>query len=349
MIDITTHCNAKCPQCSRIDSWSGGLNKVKELPLVHWTLPEIQQCYTTEQLKGVEFIHMSPTWGDPMMNPDIYDITDHILESLPRNSTLSISTNGSMRDEDFWWKFGYLAIKHSSKFFRVVFCIDGIDQDMHSKYRRNTNLQKVLNNMLSFSDNGRSIVHSQSIIFKHNQDYIKEIGELSKQYGSNQHTLIKSNRFIMDDEGNYKEWHFLNEHGKQESFEWADKEFENAFMGHYNNKKTVDKEILCKWAFDNVLNINFTGQVWPCCYIGCKEINEDEKYNKTELAQQYNLMALESNIKFTPLQEIIKNKWFDGYLQESIENNPVNACVKHCSTQIRSFEKQQVRSVIKNA
>lgn len=351
-IDITTHCNAKCPQCNRTDNVNGGLKKIPDLPLIHWTLPEIKLAYEKDQLQNVTVIHMSPTWGDPMMNPEIYDISDYLLSSLPNDSILSICTNGSMRDEDFWWNFGSLAYKHRRKDLRVCFDIDGINQEMHSKYRKNTKLQKVLDNMLAYSENGKSIINSQTIVFKHNQDYVKEIGDLAKKYGSQRHTYVKSDRFGLDENGNYKPYKYLNENGEEEILEWADKEFENPFLAHYSeNNIDIEEKVICKWAADNTLNINFDGQVWPCCFFGAKEhtIYQEVKdaFFETDIAKQYNLMRLDNNVKFTPLKEIIENSWFNGQLQKSISDNPIHICKKNCSIQEKSFDKQQVRSIHK--
>lgn len=349
IVDITTYCNAKCPQCSRT-SLDNKLARNEFFPLIHWTLPEVQMAYPAEQLDGVNRISFSPTWGDAMMNPDVFDIIEHFLNSVPDKSEIRINTNGSMRDEDFWWKFGYLALKYNKKIFTVVFDVDGINQEMHSKYRRNTNLQKVLNNMKAFSDNGQSNVRSQTIVFKHNQDYLEEIGQLTKDYGSVGHTFIKSDRFKPDENGEYQPFVFQNEKGEDDILEWADKEFEDPFMAHfYRYDHELNNNIACKWAMDNILNINFDGQVWPCCYFGNGDYSPyQEEFRKHSLIHHYNLMRLESNVKFTPLKEIIRNEWFDGELQENIKgNNPTFQCQKHCSTRIRDFNKQQVRMLYK--
>ena len=345
ILDITTHCNAKCPQCSRTNS--DGLGKQDFFPLVHWTLPEIELSYSKDQLDGVNRISFSPTWGDAMMNPDVYDIMEHFLKNTPDDTEVRINTNGSMRDEDFWWKFGYLALKYHRKIFTVVFDIDGINQEMHEKYRRNTNLQKVLNNMKAFSDNGQSNVRSQTIVFKHNQDYLEEIKKLTSEYGSVGHTFIKSDRFKQTHNGDYKPYYFKNEHGVEEVLEWADIEFENPFLAHYvSHDHILENNIVCKWALDNILNINYDGQVWPCCYFGNNDHSSyQDEFKNIGLIQDYNLMRLDNNVKFTPLKTIIQNKWFNGELQNSIENAPVDQCEKHCSTSIRSFDHQQVRMV----
>ena len=344
-LDITTHCNAKCPQCARTDHSSGGLKRYQRIPLVHWSLEDIQKVYTKEQLETIKSITFSPSWGDPMMNPQVYEIIDYLLENLPDGGSLKNVTNGSMRDEDYWWKLGGLAVKHKTKLFITTFDIDGVTQEMHSHYRRNTVLQKTLDNMKAFSDNGKSISVSQTIVFKHNQDYMEDIEQLAKQYGSKRNTFIKSDRFDRDKNGNYKPYLFLDENNQGVYLEWADKPWKTSKISQ--QQEELDKQIVCKWAVTNNLNINFDGQVWPCCYIGAipysrpKHVNE---FNQHPLIEDYNSNRLMYNVKHTPIKQIIEGIWYTKTLQESISNNPLNVCQKQCSTQIRSLEQFQLRT-----
>ena len=45
-LDITTHCNAKCPQCARTDNLSGGLKRYSNIPLMHWSIAQIKAVFT---------------------------------------------------------------------------------------------------------------------------------------------------------------------------------------------------------------------------------------------------------------------------------------------------------------
>lgn len=344
-LDITTHCNAKCPQCSRTDNLSGGLKRHSNIPLMHWSIGQIKAVFTEEQLKTVRGIIFSPTWGDPMMNPDAYKIIDYLLECLPKGAHLTNITNGSMRNEEFWWKLGGLALVHRRKKFSTVFDIDGINQEMHSKYRRNTKLKNVLNNMKAFNDNGASETVSQTIVFKHNQDYMNEIDELVKKYGTQHHTFVKSDRFQKDENGNYKPYIFLDENGKEVILEWADKPWEKTHISLQT--ENLKKEIVCKWATSNNLNINFDGQVWPCCYIGAMPHSQQrDNFNNYELMKEYNSNSFSYNVKYTPINEIIKSVWYTKTLQDSIANNPLPVCKKQCSTQTRSPEQFQLRTTL---
>lgn len=329
-LDITTHCNAKCPQCNRTNR--NGLERNSFVPLFHWTLPEVKLAFPKKEMYYIDYLLLSGTWGDAIMNPEIYDIVDYLCGVLPKNSRLQITTNGSIRDEDWWFKFSGLSVKHKGK-LRVKFDIDGINQEMHSYYRRNTSLQKVLKNMETFSYNAMAI--SQTIVFKHNQDYLKEIKELVEKHGSQEHVFIKSDRMFNT---------FIDENGDQQTLERADIEFKKTFMTHF--KETIPSErVLCKWGYDNFIKINFDGQVWPCCHFSDKEYHaRSDDFKSLDIINEYNLMRLDNNVKFTPLSKILSNSWFKGKLQESIKNKPTETCLKYCSTKVRPYSEMQLRT-----
>lgn len=338
VIDITTYCNAKCPQCARTDI--NGLGKREKLPLINWSLDEVKKFYPKEELHkcNIKSITLCPTWGESMVNPDIYEIIKYFLENLKPYSNVYIYTNGSMRDEEFWWKLGGLPFRYKSD-LHVTFDIDGINQEMHERYRRNTNLNKILNNMKAFSDTGGSNVKSQTILFKHNQDHMEEIKELVKKYGSSYHEFVKSDRFK---DGNT--YHFTNEKGESETLEWADKKLNNPFLSHDTNN--ISEKIECRWAKTSHLQINFDGQVWPCCYFGSREyLPSNHIFKKHDVIKLYNENRLDYNIKYRSLYDIIYSDWFQLHLKDSINKKPNKCCEYNCSVKIRNFDKQQVRSI----
>ena len=91
--------------------------------------------------------------------------------------------------------------------------VDGIDEQMHQKYRRGTSLKKSLDALTSLSMT-KAIPLSQSIIFKHNEDYKDQIRDLALAHGSHNHAHYNSDRFA-----DKNEWHFINEKGQKEFLE----------------------------------------------------------------------------------------------------------------------------------
>ena len=122
-LDLSTYCNAGCPQCHRTNA--NGLDKVYWLPLVQWSIDDFKKAFPTSSMANIKKFDMCGTWGDPMMNKDIYQIIEYI--TLNSNCEMLIHTNGSMRDDDFWWNIGVLCGKRLT----VQFTVDGINETEH--------------------------------------------------------------------------------------------------------------------------------------------------------------------------------------------------------------------------
>jgi len=208
-ISVTNLCNIKCPQCKRTDP--NGLKAHKSLPLTSWTLEEFQIAFPIEDLDNTGEYSFCGLWGDPLMAKDIKKIIYYIIDNS-KKCKVSITTNGSIRKEDFYEEIG----NYCGKRLIIIFDIDGINEEMHTKYRRGASLKKSLSNMYALSKTN-AFPLSQTIIFKHNQDYKKEILTLAKKWGSRNHEFCLSDRF---DNGESK-WYFINEKGENEYLEVA--------------------------------------------------------------------------------------------------------------------------------
>ena len=204
-VAITNLCNAKCPQCQRTDI--NGLGTVKSLPLTTWSLNDFKKRFTTNTLKDISEVSFCGTWGDPLMAKDIEPIVHYIMDSSRAN--VLITTNGSIRTEKFYWDLGIYCGRRLS----MVIDVDGINEEMHTKYRRATSLKKSLDALQSLAST-KAIPLSQSIIFKHNEDYKDQIKELALSHGSHNHQHYYSDRF-----DGKNEWHFVNEKGQKEFLE----------------------------------------------------------------------------------------------------------------------------------
>jgi len=183
LCELTTHCNAKCPQCSRTNH--NELTKNEYVKLKHINLNEWIDMYE-KSYSHIRSFHFSGQWGDAMMNPYVEDIFKHIIDNS--KAWISFSTNGSLRDEDFFWRIGSLTNR-----ILGIFDIDGITQETHEYYRRNTNLEKVMNNCETFAMTNNQ-THVFTVVFKHNQHEIDQITEWCNDRGI-VHKPFQSNRF----------------------------------------------------------------------------------------------------------------------------------------------------------
>lgn len=328
-MDISTYCNAGCPQCHRTNPQ--GLAKQDWLPLVKWSLEDFVKAFPISEMKNVKRFNFCGTWGDPMMAKDILKIVEYIINNS--KSDIIITTNGSLRSDDFWWNIGALGGRR----LQVIFDIDGINQEMHEKYRRFTNLDTVLANLTTFSQT-KAMAKTQTVLFKHNQDYKDDIRALAISCGSVQHTFVISDRFNAD-QGN-KTLH-VDENGQDFILEKADDTIlpKGIIAGTHN--RTLSNKITCRWGGPrNEVVVNPDGQILPCCYHqnnyylalnnNIKWLND---FLQTPEYTEYEKNKKQYNIFHTPLSEIIDSKWYSETLPDSMDgDNPLHTCSRNCSS-----------------
>jgi len=341
-IDLCTHCNAGCPQCHRTDP--NGLGKVEWLPLIQWSLEEFKTAFPPKVLSCCKILNICGTWGDPIMNKNIDKIIHYVVDHS--NCIISIDTNGSIRDEQWWWEIGMKAGRQ----LHVTFAVDGTTQEMHQKYRRFTNLQKVLNNMKALSET-KAVPIASTIQFKHNQEYTQEIKDLCKRHGAKAYRIVQSDRFYINKETVLEDVdHFVDENGNADSLERATIDPPNPHISGTVGKSSLDQNISCRWQKENKVFVNIDGQVLPCCYIGNNyytrkmDNNRFNKFGKHPVIKQYYDDQDQHNIFKHTLTEILgTSQWFQHMLPNSW-NNPetaVRQCAKFCSALVRT--KQQLK------
>lgn len=185
-LDITTNCNAACPQCGRTDP--NTLKRVSWLRLLQWSLEDFKTAFPPKTLEHISHLNFCGTLGDPMMNKDIFEICEYIIKES--SCYIIINTNGSMRTE-FWWQH----LGHVIGYDRghMVFDIDGSTQEMHEFYRQKTNLDKIISNMKAYSLYGNA--GAFTVVFKHNEDHLKEIYKtVEDAIGDHYHLFVPSDR-----------------------------------------------------------------------------------------------------------------------------------------------------------
>lgn len=332
-VDISTYCNAGCPQCHRTDP--DGLGKAEWLPLIQWNIEEFKTAFPPQVLKVTKTLNLCGTWGDPIMNRDIDKIIEYVVSVS--DCAIVIDTNGSIRDEQWWWEFGAKGGKQLS----VVFAVDGMNQQQHEKYRRFTDLQKVLNNMQSLSET-HATAQTNTILFAHNQDHIEEIQNLCIKYGAKAHRITQSDRFENKFSVDGQYFNFVNEKGQQEQLAITTYDPPNGHIAH-TEQKTLDKQIQCRWKMANRLVVNVDGQVYPCCYIVNPFYKSTFDHTSSRIQdhpvmQEYTQHKKENNVFHKSLLDIItQNKWFNHTLPNSWQSdNPIKQCSKYCSTMIKT-------------
>src|SRR5262249_3748084 len=137
-VELTTHCNASCPQCPR--NLSGGpVNPA--LPLAELSLEDVRRILPDELLGRLRKVYACGNYGDPMVARDVLPIFEHLRAASPRLE-LGMFTNGSGRTPAFWAALAGVVTY-------VRFSIDGLEDTNHL-YRRGTQWSRILASVEAF-------------------------------------------------------------------------------------------------------------------------------------------------------------------------------------------------------
>jgi MoaA/NifB/PqqE/SkfB family radical SAM enzyme len=196
-LEITTYCNAACPQCPR-NIQGGPVNPF--MPLVHLNRDAIDAAFSVDHCKKLRQIFFCGSYGDPVMHPDFLDI---LQDFRRKNSTLwlYIHTNGGVHDEAYWKEIATIM----NGYGQIDFGFDGLEDTLHL-YRRNVKYNVAMRNARAFIRAGGRAQWNY-IVFKHNEHQVEQAKKLSQEYGFFNFLPRKTGRFYdHKNETAYKNW-----------------------------------------------------------------------------------------------------------------------------------------------
>ena len=170
-VEPTTSCNLSCPECP-----SG--REDFHRPRGNISLEEFQ--HVIDQLKGHLMYLMLYFQGEPLLNPEFFDMVSYARQNKVYTAT---STNGHYLDDDNAEQLVRSGLD------RLIISLDGTDQDTYEQYRRGGDIQMVLSgirNVVKWKKELRSsrpFLIIQFLVFKHNEHQIKDIKKLTKELG----------------------------------------------------------------------------------------------------------------------------------------------------------------------
>lgn len=172
-IGLINKCNNVCPLCLRNDKKLMSLLKKNEAlqfePLVKFL----------DALPNLTRVVLMGALSEPTLYPEFFDLIRYLKG---RGIKVRISTNGSTNTLDWWKQLGPMLDSNDI----VRFPIDGSTNELHSKYRVGSSLEKVLerHRAFKFKDDGtrnsEATTILQHIIFQYNEhdgDNIRAIYE----------------------------------------------------------------------------------------------------------------------------------------------------------------------------
>ncbi len=134
------------------------------------SIEQFKEWFPKAFLSQLTNFYSCGNYGDPAFAKDCLEIYSYVRECNP-TTRLALHTNGGMRNPDWWSKLA--KVLGSSANSEVVFAVDGF-KDKHELYRRNTNFDKVIENMTAFIEaGGRARV--DSLVFAHNEHDVEEL------------------------------------------------------------------------------------------------------------------------------------------------------------------------------
>ena len=343
-MELTTFCNAKCPQCSRTDEVNN-LNKKSWLPLQQVSISKFKSWFPPGDICYIANFHFSGTYGDPGMCKDLYKIVEYIINNSHK-TTISINTNGGMRDEQFWFNLG----AKGQKRLKVIFDVDGIDQEMHSFYRRNVKLSTVLENMTSVLQTPAK-VEVLTVLFRHNQEYLEQIEDMCRKLGVERFDSVEGNNFrdgpvykFNDEDGNEQQLLQITRQDREQGLERLDRRVRD--HRHISDEYI---KISCLAEEQKTLKVHATGLVAPCCYLSTPletaaihKPNENPSRHITTIGKDGSeinpLMKeyVDNHHMFTlgnrSIKDIVNDPWFNGKLKDSWKQKETAAwgCKKVC-------------------
>lgn len=172
-IEVTTYCNAACPQCPRNIN-GGRINPY--MPLVHLGHDVINRAFDADLCQRLRQVFFCGSYGDPIMHPDFLQI---LRDFRKKNPTLWLyfHTNGGVHDTDYWREVARIMAGYG----QIDFGIDGLE-DTLSVYRRNVQYDKVIENARAFIQAGGR-AQWNFIVFEHNEHQLAQAKIVAQDLG----------------------------------------------------------------------------------------------------------------------------------------------------------------------
>jgi radical SAM protein with 4Fe4S-binding SPASM domain len=249
-----------------------------------------------DEVKDYAFYQMIYFQGEPFLHQDFFEFIEYADQNKIYTSS---STNGHFLNQENCYKL----IKSGLR--KIIISLDGINQENYEKYRVKGDFSAVvkgIQNLVSAKKEMHSkfpLVYMQFLVFKHNENHIKEIKTLSKQLGVNKFELksaqiedFAKNSKLIPDQSKYS---------------------------RYSKKKRY--QIKTKWRnicfrIWSTAVITWDGTLIPCCF-------------------DKNLSFKLGNVNIQNLKALWKSNEFNDFRNEILHNRKKNSICRNCSAGLR--------------
>lgn len=238
-LELTTRCQASCPQCARMDP-NSGYTTDHDVDLVR-----IKKTFPEQFVRNLSKVFACGNFGDPCAARECLQIFQWFREVNP-DIVIGLNTNGALRDTLFWSDMGKLL---SNELDYCVFSIDGM-ATTNDMYRQGVMWHRVMQNVDAFiTAGGRA--HWDMLVFRHNQHQVDLCREHAVKLGFVRFRTKVSSRF---------------------------QERPVKFLAPPKNfvPVTANGPVDCHAVREQSIYMAATGEILPCCFIGSEVFRMDE-------------------------------------------------------------------------
>ena len=328
-LEITQDCNAECPLCERTESGMA----LRGNPTM--TLEDIKKIFPTKDLIKDRNIGLCGTKGDPILNPDCYEICKYFDSN--EVDIVTLSTNGGYNNAEWWERLATL------ENVCVDFCLDGHEQTNHI-YRVNVNWKTTIRNLEAYVAAG-GYAKWVFIAFEHNEIEFEKCREHAEKLGI-QFQVKQSGRNYRYLNSTKAQKHKPRKHKETVSLKTSENltdfrkdnviKATNAYLSkNLEKQKESARTISCRHFEGKHLYISANLDVSPCCYLSSSA-------NRFRFVKSIE----PGNIRFANLKNLTMQEILDKFNKIDIRKrwNPedefhIKKCVIQCGNNAAMMDK----------
>lgn len=331
-LEITQDCNAECPLCERTEA---GM-PLRGNPTM--TLDDIKKIFPTKDLIKGRNIGLCGTRGDPILNPQCYEICKYLHDN--EVGFVTMSTNGGYNNVEWWKKLATLDN------IDVDFCFDGHEKTNHI-YRVNVNWNTAIRNLEAYVEAG-GYAKWVFIAFEHNEIEFEKCKAHAEKLGI-EFQVKQSGRNYRYLNNVKAQNHKPKKHDTTVALKTSEKitdfrkenviKATNAYVNkNLEKQKQAASTIVCRHFNDKHLYISATLEVSPCCYMNAT-------FNRLKFVKSID----PGNLKFANLNNISMQEILDKFNEIDIKKrwNPedkfhMKKCVTQCGNKGAMMDKRKI-------
>lgn len=307
-IEVSSKCTLKCPRCPRTELKPEDLNR-------EISLADFKKAFPPDVLQEINDITFCGDIGDPIYATEFIPIVRYIKQHH-FGCSLTIVTNGSYKDADWWEELG--ALLHNND--QVTFSVDGWDQESNERYRVNSNFDSIIAGARALRKASNCRMNWSAIYFSFNEKEMDWIEDLARELGFDTFERVYSSKF--DNQYTINGFDPLKPVGgyvskaRYEAYRKTIGSRGEPIKIHYNHTKHP-------WArcinWQKEMFISVSGLVFPCPWFNSGYLENDfvDKYKDS------------INIRTRPLMDILNDPLWEELLTR-FEIAPLEICKFKC-------------------